>query len=150
MWVAQVYSYLGKSTKSCIFLVFHTSWMAHALFHHHLILVCSSAAPERVFPPSPFPQPFIPGFVPSPTCAHMLLPHRERLKWMNSAHTTVFSLHQSPCWGDNTEDCPGMKMQPGNGIKLVAGETTGIIFSVTMLTKLWNNILWNVTLSLEY
>lgn len=47
MWVAQVHSYLGKSTKSCIFFVFHTSWMAHALFHHHFILVCTGAAPEK-------------------------------------------------------------------------------------------------------
>lgn len=57
------------------------------------------------------------------------LAHGGRLKWMNWAHTTVFSLHQSPCWGYNIEDCPGMKMQPGYGMRLVTAETTGITFS---------------------
>lgn len=102
---------------------------------------------KGVFPPSPFPQPFIPGFVPSTTYAHMLA-HGERLEWMNLAHTRVCSLHQYLCWGYNTEDCPGMKMQPGNGMRLVAGETSAITFSHTQpwlcwLAKLWNDILWN-------
>lgn len=85
--MAQVHSYLGKSTKqSHIFLVFHTSWMTHVLFHHHFVLVLPQ---NEVFLPSPFPQPFIPSLDP-------LLAQGERPKWMNWATVTAFSLHQSP------------------------------------------------------
>lgn len=131
--MAQVHSYLGKSTEQLHFFAiphqlddscaispsFYTDmyWCCHCFY-----LPPSLSHSVLALPPP----------LPTHTC---LLAEGERLKWMhwanvNRANITVFSPHQSPCSGQSTEVCPGMKLQPGHGIgmRLVAVRLLGSPF----------------------